>query len=61
LAQTGQSAQDWVAQNFTWGRKAEQVLAVYEAVLSGAPMPAFFDAPATTATCAPWAQGEAAE
>ncbi|SLN42902.1 2-deoxystreptamine glucosyltransferase [Roseovarius gaetbuli] len=59
LAQTGQTARDWVAQNFTWGRKAEQVLSVYQAVLSGAPMPAFFDAPATPATCAPWANPEA--
>lgn len=59
LAQTGQSARDWVAQNFTWDRKAEQVLSVYQAVLSGTQMPVFFDAPATPATCAPCTNPEA--
>ncbi|WP_300551118.1 glycosyltransferase family 4 protein [Roseovarius sp.] len=58
LSETGQAARNWVAQNFTWARKAEQVLAVYGALLSAAPPPVFFDAP-TQATCAPWADGEA--
>lgn len=58
LSETGQAARNWVAQNFTWARKAEQVLAVYGALLSAAPLPVFFDAPAQ-ATCAPWADGEA--
>jgi len=57
LAETGQTARAWVAQNFTWDRKAEQVLGVYQAVLSDAPMPVFFERP-TPASCAPWAQGE---
>ncbi|KNX40354.1 2-deoxystreptamine glucosyltransferase [Roseovarius tolerans] len=42
LAATGQAGRDWVMEHATWAAKARQVRAVYDAVLTGAPLPQVF-------------------
>jgi len=42
LAATGQAGRDWVMEHATWAAKARQVRAVYDAVLTGGPLPQVF-------------------